>query len=290
MNRVLKCAIGAVIAAASYGANAAMTPVSSGGSDLVLWVEGTNTSGTTAVYAWDTGLSISSIFGTSFTPNASLVSLPGPNDTFSNIGSTSSAGTLSSFLSTYSTNVQWTLEGGFYDNPGALATTAVTKTAGAAEAIFTSQFAAASSTGVTDLPLGGMSTLLNGWSASGNTTGGGGLDGLVSLFSASGANGATTGGTLTSQDASKFGVFSNGSTSDLNTSLGTTYTLYGVTGNGSPATTIVQSYTFGTASLSSLGVLTLGAGSGSVPLPGAVWLFGSGLLGLLGIRRRQTAA
>jgi hypothetical protein len=290
MNRVIKSAIGVAIAAASSGAYAQMAPISSGGSDLVLWVQGTNTSGTTSTYAFDTGLSISSIFGTTFTPGASLTPLPGPNDTFSNIGSGSSAGTLASFMSTFSQNQSWTLEGGFYNNPGALANTPNTKTAGAAEAIFTSQFQAASGTGVTALQLNGMQTLLNGFSASGGITGGGGLDGLVTLFSAAGANGATTQGSWTAADQSKFGVFSSGA-SDANTSfgVGNPYTLYGVTGNGAPGTTIVQSYVFDTATLSAAGVLTLGTGS-SVPLPGALWLFGSGLLGLLGVSRRRTAA
>ena len=77
MNRVIKSAIGVAIAAASSGAYAQMAPISSGGSDLVLWVQGTNTSGTTSTYAFDTGLSISSIFGTTFTPGASLTPLRG---------------------------------------------------------------------------------------------------------------------------------------------------------------------------------------------------------------------
>jgi hypothetical protein len=44
--------------------------------------------------------------------------------------------------------------------------------------------------------------------------------------------------------------------------------------------------------LSASGLLSVAAGSVTppVPLPAAVWLFGSGLLGLLGVGRRRAAA
>jgi hypothetical protein len=62
-------------------------------------------------------------------------------------------------------------------------------------------------------------------------------------------------------------------------------TLYGVTGNNSPGK--LQSYVLGSnLTLSSAGVLSVS----SVPLPAAVWLFGSGLLGLIGVGRRKAAA
>jgi hypothetical protein len=66
--------------------------------------------------------------------------------------------------------------------------------------------------------------------------------------------------------------------------LGTTNTLYGLTGNSSPGQ--VQSYILGNN-------LTVGTDGtlkvSSVPLPAAVWLFGSGLLGLFGVGRRRAA-
>ncbi len=67
--------------------------------------------------------------------------------------------------------------------------------------------------------------------------------------------------------------------------LGTATTLFGLTGNGDK--TSVQSYVLGSnLTLSSAGVLSVS----SVPLPAAVWLFGSGLLGLIGVGRRKAAA
>jgi len=78
-----------------------------------------------------------------------------------------------------------------------------------------------------------------------------------------------------------------------NIALGTTTTLYGLTGNTSKGQ--VQSYILGTnLTLSSTGTLSIGGSTTPppppVPLPAAVWLFGSGLLGLLGVGRRRAAA
>lgn len=74
---------------------------------------------------------------------------------------------------------------------------------------------------------------------------------------------------------------------EFGNTLGSSATLYGVTGNGNTGT--VQSYVLGGANgveLSSIGTLTIG-GAAPVPLPPAVWLFGSGLLGLVGVGRRR---
>jgi hypothetical protein len=72
-----------------------------------------------------------------------------------------------------------------------------------------------------------------------------------------------------------------------NVGLDSSVSLYGLTGNGDK--TSVQSYILGTnLTLSSAGVLSIG--SSPVPLPAAVWLFGSGLLGLIGVGRRKVAA
>ena len=70
--------------------------------------------------------------------------------------------------------------------------------------------------------------------------------------------------------------------------LGTTANLYYMTGGGgiaSKTTNVLEA----TASLSSSG-LTLTGGTVTTPLPAAVWLFGSGLLGLAGVARRKGKA
>jgi hypothetical protein len=97
--------------------------------------------------------------------------------------------------------------------------------------------------------------------------------------------GAATGGTggstdLYGQEFDQAGI-----------ALGTTNTLYGLTGNSSPGQ--VQSYILGTnLTLGTNGTLSVGGTTPPppVPLPAAVWLFGSGLLGLFGVGRRRAAA
>jgi hypothetical protein len=67
--------------------------------------------------------------------------------------------------------------------------------------------------------------------------------------------------------------------------------LYGMTGNGTTAA--VQSFILGSATLSATGLLTLTGNTvtpPTVPLPPAVWLLGSGLLGLVGVSRRRKTA
>jgi hypothetical protein len=294
MKKLLTTAIGTAIVAASGSAYAQMADVDSGSSDVVLWVTGTNSGGTTATYAVDTTLSVASVLPSSeLVANASLVPLTGPNQSFSTLGSSSNAGSLASFMSTYDTNVSWAVEGAFYDNPGGTASNATTKAPGAAEAVFTSLNAATGSTSITALTDGVFETLLGNYSGLGGTgSGAGNVESLVSLFSSAGANGAAKGAASlwTSGDQEKWGMWGNATATDAISSLGTAVTLYGITGNcGTGCTgsqnsgTTSQTYAIGTVSLSSAGVLTFAP----VPLPGAVWLLASGLLGLLGVSRRR---
>ena len=69
--------------------------------------------------------------------------------------------------------------------------------------------------------------------------------------------------------------------------LGTAWNLYGVTGT---TTGPVALSLLGTATLTANGVAFGAASSGTpVPLPAAIWLLGSGLLGLAGVGRRKIA-
>jgi hypothetical protein len=52
----------------------------------------------------------------------------------------------------------------------------------------------------------------------------------------------------------------------------------------------LTSYILGKVTLGTNGTLTFAANASAVPLPAAVWLFGSGLMGLVGVSRRRKAA
>ena len=72
---------------------------------------------------------------------------------------------------------------------------------------------------------------------------------------------------------------------------GTSEGFYLLTGGGGLASGTARIYTVGTFTLDASGNLSFAsAGATSVPLPAAVWLFGSGLLGLAGVGRRKLAA
>jgi hypothetical protein len=106
-----------------------------------------------------------------------------------------------------------------------------------------------------------------------------------------GANSTNQGvfGTSTSAGGTTLNLY-NGGLDMSGVAPGTAVTLYGVTGNGSGSGT-TTAFSLGTA-LFSLANDTLtftgNGGSTPVPLPAALWLLGSGLLGLAGVGRRRT--
>jgi len=77
-------------------------------------------------------------------------------------------------------------------------------------------------------------------------------------------------------------------TTPLTAALGTNMNLYAYTGDGAKTATS-QVYTAGLIEMTANGTLEETSGPPPVPLPAAVWLLGSGLLGLLGVGRRRTA-
>jgi hypothetical protein len=106
-------------------------------------------------------------------------------------------------------------------------------------------------------------------------------------------------GTLDAFGGTSNGVIGTPQSSDVNlnfytegfisgSAIGTAAKLYGVTANGNTAGQVLGydlgSITFDGSTLSFTG------NTPTVPLPAAAWLFGSGLLGLLGIGRRRNVA
>jgi hypothetical protein len=72
--------------------------------------------------------------------------------------------------------------------------------------------------------------------------------------------------------------------------IGTAQKLYMFATNGSGLSGLANVYVGGTIDISSAGVISYTAPTSPVPLPAAVWLLGSGLLGLIGVGRRRSVA
>jgi hypothetical protein len=263
MNMIVKSAVASALSLAAGGAFAMGLP-SSGSSDLVLIIQ--NESTPTNVYALDTGISINSVL-----PTGSLVSNAVLSTAIAGINSSiAESSTLQTFLAANpAAGDGWTIEAGQYTG----LTNATSKPPGNSKAIFSS---GTNSGNVSSTTLALLEGFQNGY---GSDVATGGLTALQTQTE-------STAVSYSAAAATKYSVLS---APDLS-SLGTTVSLYGMTGNG--GTGAVQSYILGTASLGTNGTLTLTANSGGapVPLPAAVWLFGSGLLGLVGVSRRRKAA
>jgi hypothetical protein len=273
MNIILKSAVAGALALTATGAFALGVP-GTGSSDLVLVIENLTTQ---AVYASDTGISISSVL-----PTGQLVASADNGTTLSSAISINAApvvgsSTLQAFLSNTSDSYGWIVEGAQYVNN--LTTNASQKVPGNAIAITTSAFGTANNVLMTGA---GLSTLEGFTSAYGTDVQAGGLQPLLT------AN-ETTAASLSATAAGHYGFFD---VPDLGAVGGPAQNLFGFTGGGTP-TTPLQSYLLGSVALNATtGTLTF-TGNGTVapvPLPAAVWLLGSGLMGLVGVSRRRKAA
>lgn len=278
--------VAAILASAaafvSTGAQALNT-VDQSSSDLVLFVQDVESNGTVrGTYGLDTGISISQLLPSSdLSSGAKLVK---PAGTLSDI--IPESGTLSTFLGGVQggDTVLWTVEGGYYGQPGASVNVNNVATPGAAEAVFSSVIGTTNTAKIGNLTPTNEVQLLNQYNSTAGSVSA--LAGTLASVSATATE--TTNGTWSATDQAKAGILGNGTTLDVNSPGTTALDLFGITGNGA-TTGKVQSYILGTVTFNN-GVLTIaGNPTSPVPLPAAVWLLGSGLMGLFGVSRRRLA-
>jgi len=279
MKNLIRFGVAGALMAGYVTAQAQPVP-SSGNSDLWLFVSDA-AAGTT--FAEDTGLSINSIVGTTFAagganpPNAVLSTAIKPNI---NLAASSALSDYITAANTAGHTLQWAVEAMQFPtdvnhvNPG--------KVVGITDNL------ASQATNTSNLTMGNLQTWAGGFQQDvqylAPTQPGTGL-GKSYAFSDGSSTGqvwqpGVTGGFAGSTDLYGQGPDTAG------VGLGQTVNLYALTGNGT--LNQAQSYLLSTnLTLSAGGTLTTAS---AVPLPAAVWLFGSGLLGLIGVGRRRAAA
>jgi hypothetical protein len=273
MNILVKSAVAGALALGATGAYAMGVP-STNSSDLVLVVENTTTN---ATYAFDTGISIDSVLPTtSIVKGTSLgTTIPGVSQTFTAAQLTG----LSAFLATSpASGDSWTIEAGQFNGGGtATSTNGNSNAVGAAKMIFSSSGGTINNGVVSGFVLANLTAFENGINNDVNT--GGLLNGLTTSNNVSGS------GLYPLGAQQKYGIVG---APDLS-AVGVPAQLFGFT--GSATTGALTSYILGSATWAADGSLTItGNGTSAVPLPAAVWLFGSGLMGLVGVSRRRKAA
>jgi hypothetical protein len=275
MNTFVKAAIAGALSLSATCAFAAVGDPWSNSSDLILVVENASTH---AAYVLDTGVSLDTLLPTASLKSGAVLDYSITNGVYETVAASS---TFQSFLAANPASGDlWTLEGGQYNgNSSATATSNDTKVAGGGKMVIASQTGTNNNATVSAKQLGNLDSFLNGLQQDIHAPPT--PPGLNPLESAS-ETGAATVSTDISAEA-RYGFF----TANDFSSLGNPFVqLFGFTGNGT--TGKLQSYILGEASLSTDGTLSFGQVP-LIPLPAAIWLLGSGLLGLFGVSRRRAA-
>jgi len=268
MNTIVKVGIASALAMGYASAHASITiPGSTGSqSDVMLFAEVVSGSTVLGSYAGDTGVAT----GTTLTSSNLKIS----NSSDSNLQSLLTLG------ASAGNTVEWAVLGGQFSIEGAVTPGdyyLTTLTSGASSLQFTK---------------GGnysdWSTTLTGAL---QTVQANAVSGANSVFASTVAKGGVWDGTL---GLSPTGNLSNWNLNGADNAVvgltaGTGATLYGVTSGGT--TDVSTPVALGTLSLTASGLSYTPAGTGTspVPLPAAVWLLGSGLLGLAGVGRRKAS-
>jgi len=289
MNKTIQYAVAGALLTGVATAQAQSLP-SSNNSDLWLFVsaEGSNTT-----FAEDTGFSINSLV-----PAADLLPSGSTNASLNSTAisarfTLAASSALTAYLNAAASageTIEWAVEA--YQYNGTTSTTP--NKPGGQIGITVNSASTSAQTAIAGLTPGAN---FSPWA--------GGFQGDISYLVGSGGSNYTAGGksyaySLGSSVGQVWGGAGTGNTGDNagstnlygqgpdteNIALGSLEDLYAVTGNGS-ASNPVQSYILGTnLTLTTGGTLEVG----TIPLPAAVWLFGSGLLGLIGVGRRRMGA
>jgi hypothetical protein len=269
MNTILKVGAASALALGAVAAHAAIPQPTTGASDAILFAEvisnlNTISSAVVASYAGDTGVSINSLVaGLNGTTNA----LAGDAN-LAKLFAANAAGD----------TIVWSVQGGQWtgaNNATNFAHPGVAK-------FITTSFSDAT---------GNIAT-----KNAGNLQHWSGLDADITTINSNAGGGNSVEGPA----AATAGVWDLNSTTGISAwygngpgtsnSIGASQKLFFVTGGGTSLAKVAFSNPNGeTATLSAAGVAFTG-GSAVTPLPAAVWLFGSGLLGLTGIARRKSKA
>ncbi len=273
---------GALALGYQTGAMAQALP-GSGSADLWLFVADPAKSTT---FAEDTGIAISSIMpaynGTTVDPRyvSGATALSGVFT--ANINLAPSAALSSYISSNGASNLEWAIEAVQYNS----ATFQYAKKPGGTIGITDNNLDSSLTSGMvlSNLETWGSSfngdvTYIDGAYTSG---------GAVYAWSSGGTAGQVWGGPPGSTAAGSTNEYGQGA-DQSGIGLGTAATMYGVTANNG-STGLLESYILGQLELTASGTLETVGSTSAVPLPGALLLFGSGLLGLTGIGRRRSAA
>jgi hypothetical protein len=267
MNTTIKLGVAGALAFGAVAAHASIAVPSSGASDAILFAEVLNSSGSAvASYAGDTGISLTSLIAGLSGSTTVLASDPNLAKLFAaDVGSDT---------------LEWAVQGGQYT---ADANATNWKTAG------TAQFLTTVTGNSTATKLAGDNT--------GNFIKWAGLSADVATINTnSGGASSVEGSSPSSAGVWDFnaptgtsGWYSNGPLTG-NLTGGGSENLYYVTGGGGTLSKVAFTLV-GTASLSASGLTLTGTSTTPpppVPLPPALWLLGSGLLGLAGVARRKS--
>jgi hypothetical protein len=266
MNTLAKIGVASALAMGYVSAHAgAVVPSSSNPGDVFLFADVINSSGKViGAFAADTTVTVNNSTGVtgSLTNGQSLY------------GSTTNLASLISLGSQAGNTIQWAVMGG----GGQSGTNSLQFVTTDTQPTLTS-ITARSGVNLGHWTIG----LANTAQLLGNNTGAN-----ADVFAASAANAA-------GWDPTVFGVnnasnwYSNGPFNEV-TGLGTSASLYSVTSDSAISTNLVGHSVLGNVTLTAAGLVFSTVTTAPVPLPAAIWLLGSGLLGLFGIGRRKAIA